>query len=93
MARKNSSARRASSGGRRSSASRKPVLTGFTAGAVVGTSIGLASTLLVMEFSMSLFPSPLLVILLSAFISLIMLIGGIIGSSTSRKAIESGRKR
>jgi hypothetical protein len=38
-----------------------------------------------MEVSLSRFPQPLLVILLSSFLSAILLIGGILGFAFSRK--------
>jgi hypothetical protein len=73
-------------------ASKSSIWKGFPAGAWTGACFGLTSTLIVMGFSTVAFPKPIVFAVMSAILSGILLVGGVVGFSFFSQ-FSKGRKK
>ena len=60
-------------------ARKKSSKVGFPAGAWAGACLGVASTILVLEFGARVFPSPAVVAVLALILDTLLLLGGVVG--------------
>lgn len=74
-------------------AQKKSKLGGFPSGAWTGACFGLAAASLVIGFSTSVFPKPLVFAFISALLAGALLVGGVLGFTLFRGMVKNKRRK